>query len=246
MATETSLTRRVLDQVGSAIVAGVYPGGSVLRTEDLQREYGVSRTVVRDALRSLSSLNMIRAKRSVGITICCPHEWDVFARDVIRWRLESDDWRRQLQSLAVLRVAIEPVAAALSARMISHEEVGQQLSTIAQAMHEAGVNGDMEASLELDLAFHLLVLRSCGNEMLTALVEVVEQVLRARHNLHLRPRNPHNVPMILHSLVAAAIKEGDAATAESAMRRLVSEVIEDVTKNMAVHQQSSVMSRNAT
>lgn len=228
---ETTLTRRVLDQLGQAIVTGVYPGGSVLRIQDLQTEFGVSRTVIRDALRSLKSMNLVEAKRSIGITVRYPHEWDVYARDVIRWRLASKDWRRQLQSLEVVRVAIEPIAAALTARSNAHEHVGQYLDGIANAMREAGLCGDLEASLKLDLEFHLSILHRSGNEMLAALDGVVELVLRARHDLHLRPNRPHEVPMILHSLVSAAIREGDAQTAESAMRHLVTEVIEDVTRH---------------
>ncbi len=229
---KTSLTRQVVDQMGAAIVRGAYPTGAVLRTENLQHEYGVSRTVVRDALRTLASLNLILTKRSVGVTICAPHEWDVFARDVIRWRLQSSDWQHQLRSLAVLRVAIEPLAAALAAREPGHERVGSELAKMAQAMQDAGETGDLESSLEVDLAFHLLILTSCGNEMLAALDETVELVLRARHEHRLRPRHPHSVPMILHALVAAAIRDGDAETAEAAMRRLVSEVFEDVARNV--------------
>lgn len=234
MAAKTSLTRQVLDEMGAAIVGGAYPAGTVLRTENLQHEYGVSRTVIRDALRTLSSMNLVRTRRSIGITICARHEWDVYARDVIRWRLQSSDWQHQLRSLAVLRVAIEPMAAALAARELEHERIGDELARMAQAMQDAGAKGDLESSLEVDLAFHLLILKHCGNEMLAALDETVELVLRARHDLRLRPRHPHSVPMILHALVAAAIRDGDPETAETAMRRLVSEVFEDVARNVAV------------
>src|SRR5699024_3366547 len=127
----------VVDRMGAAIVEGAYPAGAVLRTENLQQEYGVSRTVVRDALRTLGSLNLIRTKRSGGVTICAPPEWDVFARDVIRWRLQCGDWQHQLRSLAVLRVAIEPMAAALAAREVGHVRIGRELAKMAQAMQDA-------------------------------------------------------------------------------------------------------------
>jgi len=227
---EPTLTRQVLDQLGIGIVSGEIPGGVVLRTQDLQERFDVSRSVIRDALRSLKSMNLVQATRSVGITIREAHEWDMFSTDVIRWRLASPDWRRQLQSLAVVRAAIEPVAAGLAARMPTHGDVGSELARIALLMKEAGEQGDLEVTLDADLRFHLLILRNCGNEMLAALDEVVEQVLRARHELHLRPEHPREVPKVLHQLVATAIQEGDAAAAESAMRLLVAEVIEDVAR----------------
>ena len=101
--TEPTLTRQVLDQLGIGIVTGEISSGMVLRTQDLQEQFDVSRSVIRDALRSLKSMNLVQAKRSVGITIREAHEWDMFSTDVIRWRLASPDWRRQLQSLAVVR-----------------------------------------------------------------------------------------------------------------------------------------------
>lgn len=227
---EPTLTRQVLDRLGSDIVTGAIPSGAVLRTQDLQVQFDVSRSVIRDVLRSLKSMNLVQAKRSVGITIRPPQDWDMFAKDVIRWRLASADWRRQLQSLAVVRAAIEPVAAGLAARTPDHAEVGTELSRIAATMREAGERGDLDVSLDADIHFHLLILRRCGNEMLAALDEVVEQVLRARHELRLRPEHPHQVPMVLHQLVATAIGEGDPAAAEAAMRLLVVEVIEDVAR----------------
>lgn len=231
---EPTFARHVLDRLGAAIVAGDHPSGAVLRIGDLEAEFRVSRTVVRDALRSLESLNMVEARRSIGITVSAASQWDVFARDVIRWRLESHEQGRQMRSLTVVRAAIEPVAAALAATVDGHEAVGEQLTAMADAMRKAGREGDLAATLEWDLAFHQLILHTCGNEMLAALDKVVEQVLRARHDLRLRPHRPHAVPMLLHSVVAAAIRDGDATVAETAMRHLVIEVIEDVAKYAAL------------
>lgn len=228
--TEVTLSQHVLDALGPAIVNGESPPGTVFRIEDLESRFGVSRTVVRDALRTLESMNMVESRRSVGATVASPERWDVFAREIIRWRLASENYRKQLTSLTQLRAAIEPVAAGLAARQPEHENLGVELlGLLPHANDEAGFVG----ALERDIGFHCFILKRCGNEMMAALSHVVEQVLRARHDLHLRPNRPHEVPVLLHTLVATAIRDGDAVTAESAMRHLVAEVIHDVQRTTA-------------
>lgn len=228
---DLTLSRHVLDTLGSAIVTGTTPSGTVYKIEDLQASFGVSRTVVRDALRTLESMNLVESRRSVGVTVAPSQRWDVFSRDIIRWRLESPDFKVQLTSLAVLRASIEPTAASLAARQEGHQDLGVTLVRLAEAKDHAGTSEDPLAGLEQDIEFHTRILRRCGNEMLAALAPVVEQVLRARHDLHLRPRRPHDVPALLHVLVGTAIRDGDAVTAETAMRQLVTEVIDDVERS---------------
>lgn len=231
--TDLTLSRHVLDTLGPAIVSGATPPGTVYRIEDLQAQFGVSRTVVRDALRTLESMHMVESRRSVGVTVAPAERWDVFASEVIRWRLASPQYRQQLRSLTQLRAAIEPAAAGLAATQPDHRELGIELQRIAPHDH-SGSSAELADGLERDIQFHGLILRRCGNEMMAALVRVVEEVLRARHDLHLRPEHPRQVPVLLHALVATAIRDGDAATAESAMRHLVVEVIGDVERSTAV------------
>ncbi|NMR21262.1 FadR/GntR family transcriptional regulator [Cellulomonas fimi] len=217
-----TLSRRVLDEMGRSIVARRRAAGTVLRIEDLQAEFGVSRTVVRDALRSLESMDLVRPQRRVGVTVRPEHEWNVFASDVVRWRLEHDG-EGQMRSFVSLRLAIEPVAASLAAEA-APPGLGERLVRLADAMTISAEAEDLDGFLEADLEFHAAILRSCGNEMFAALSDVTGQVLRARHEKQLMPHRPENVAVILHQLLAAAVRDGDPATAESAMRQIVTEV----------------------
>ncbi|MFH5821069.1 FadR/GntR family transcriptional regulator [Georgenia sp. AZ-5] len=218
-----TLAQQVMEALAREIVAGRRPPGAVLRIEDLQREHGVSRTVVRDALRAMESLHMVSARRSIGVTVQPTTEWNVFARDVVRWRLESEGVERQMRSLTSLRAAVEPMAASLSATA-APPSVSAELVALTDGMRAAAAAGDLDRFLELDLRFHSMILRSCGNEMFAALDEPIAEVLRARHEKNLMPSRPRDIPVLLHMLVAAAIRDGDPATAESAMRQIVAEV----------------------
>ncbi len=219
----TTLSDEVCEALGRAIVSGARPAGQVLRIEDLQHEFGYSRTVIRDALSTLASLRLINARRRVGVTVEPPSTWNVFAPDVVRWRLTSDGVADQIRSLTDLRSAVEPVAAHLAAQR-APREVAERLVQLSHQMRRHAESADLDAFLESDLEFHSLILESCGNEMFRALDEPIAHALRARHIENLMPDRPRDVPVLLHMLVAAAIESGDAATAESAMRKIVAEV----------------------
>lgn len=110
------LHARVLESLGPAITAGDYPPGTVLRTDELEQRFDVSRTVIREAIRVLESMQLVASRRRVGVTVRPTEEWNVYDPRVIGWRLAGRDRPRQLRSLTVLRSAIEPVAAGLAAQ----------------------------------------------------------------------------------------------------------------------------------
>lgn len=116
MSTEgQGLHSHVLDTLGLAITAGEHPPGSVLRTDEIADRFDASRTVVREVVRVLESMQLVESRRRVGVTVRPAEEWNVYDPRVIRWRLAGADRPRQLRSLTVLRSAIEPVAAGLAA-----------------------------------------------------------------------------------------------------------------------------------
>lgn len=217
-----TLSRQVVERLGRDIVSGVHPSGTVLRIEDLQRDFGVSRTVIRDVLRHLESLHLTRSRPRVGVRVTEVGRWNVFAPDVVQWRLTGPGAAAQLRSLAQLRAAVEPQAAELAA-VVAPEQVGPELVELADVMADCAMRGDLDGFLQADLQFHSLVLHHCGNEMFTALDAPIAEALRARHEQHLMPDHPRDIAVLLHKLVATGIREQDGATASSAMRQLVAE-----------------------
>lgn len=217
-----TLSRQVLDQLGQDIVSGVHPPGTTLRIEDLQADFGVSRTVIRDVLRYLESLHLTRSRPRVGVRVTPRSHWNVFAPDVVHWRLAGQDAPAQLVSLTQLRTAVEPQAAELAA-MNAPEQVGAELVALAETMASLAVAGDLDAFLAADLTFHSLLLQHCGNEMFAALDAPIGEALKARHARHLVPDHPRDIAVLLHQLVATGIRDRDGPTAATAMRQLVTE-----------------------
>ena len=157
---------------------------TVLRAEELEARYGVSRTVVRETIRVLESMGMVSSRRRVGTTVEPRERWNVFDPMVIRWRLAGEGRVEQLRSLSELRAGFEPVAAALAARRATPAHCGELTGAVMEmAVHAR--SGDLDAYLVADVQFHRTLLRASGNEMFGALDSVVAEVLsgRTRHGL---------------------------------------------------------------
>ncbi|MEU8269443.1 FadR/GntR family transcriptional regulator [Sphaerisporangium sp. NPDC049002] len=212
----------VLDAFGALITSGAFPPGHVLRIEQLEDRFGVSRSVIREAIRVLESMGLVTSRRRVGVTIAPRTAWNLFDPRVIRWRLDGDDRDELLSSLGHLRRGVEPVAAGLAARHATPEQCGMLTGAVMQmAVH--GRSGDLPAYLAADIAFHRTLLEASGNEMLGALTDLVAEVLAGRTHHHLMPAHPEPAAIRRHAEVAQAVQAGDPAAAERAMRDIVEE-----------------------
>jgi len=217
-----SLHEGVLDRLGALIVTGELTSGEVLRTEEIESRFGVSRSVAREAIRVLESIGLVSSRRRVGVTVQPRESWHVFDRQVIRWRLGSADRLKQLESLSALRTGIEPVAAELAATHATPEQCGRLQGAVMQmAVHAK--SGDLDAYLEADIDFHQTMLVASGNEMLAALGSVVAEVLTGRTQHDLMPETPNPIAIRLHGDVAQAIQSGEGTAAAASMREIIAE-----------------------
>lgn len=223
----TGLHARVLDLLGLAICAGELASGTVVRIDQLQERYGVSRSVMREAIRVLASMGLVAPRRRVGVQVLPATTWNLYDPQVISWRLASPRRTAQLQSLTELRTAIEPEAARLAALRAPLADASE-LMGLAGKLWAAGQADDSEAFLALDIRFHGLVLSSSGNEMFSKLTTLVEAVLTGRTHYGLMPVHPHNEALQLHVDVASAIQRGDGAEAQAAMRGIMARTFDEM------------------
>jgi DNA-binding FadR family transcriptional regulator len=218
----------LLDTLGARIVATAYERGRILRTDVLETEFGVSRTVVREALKVLESMRMIEVRRAVGITVLGTEHWNVFDPRVIRWRLSGTGRADQLRSLTDIRIAVEPIAAGIAARQATRQQ-GADLLRLAGLLETSGADGDLDSFLAHDIAYHRLLLKASANDMFASLGDVVAAVLTGRTVHHLMPRHPKIEARRLHMLVAQSVRARNRDVAEAAMRELLVEVEQHLT-----------------
>ena len=221
----------VLDALGEEIAGGALQPGTTLSTDDVVARFEVSRSVVREAVRVLESLGMLRVRRRVGITVQPESCWSVLDPNVIRWRVAGPGRLAQLTALAELRSGTEPLAARLAAERADAEQCGRLARAVAgMARHADDADGDDYLAHDID--FHTTLLAASGNPMLRTFAPIVAEVLAGRTRHDLMPRRADPTAIRLHGEVAQAVSLGDRDAAEQAMRRIIDE------SNRAVRERS--------
>ncbi|MEV8272449.1 FCD domain-containing protein [Microbacterium sp. NPDC077184] len=219
----------VLDALGVRIASGALAPGSVLTLAGLETEYGVSRTVIREAVRVLEAMGMLSSRRRVGITVRPVAEWSALDTRLIDWQLRGPRRDQQLIVVTELRAAIEPIAARLSAQRASDVQRAE-IVRLAARLEELGHAGEgaSEEYLDVDVAFHDLILDASGNLMLAATKAPIAAVIAGRSHLGLTPGVPYSEALHNHVATADAIARGDADGAELHTRRYVEAVLSEV------------------
>jgi DNA-binding FadR family transcriptional regulator len=217
---------QTVETIGSRIVGGSYPPGSQLPPpEELERELGISKTVLREAIRVLASKGLVLSRQKRGTMVQPRSSWNLLDADLLRWQGGRLD-ERYLDDLAEVRYIVEPAAARLAAERRTDGDL-EQLRAALRAMADA--DGDAEAVIEADLAFHRSLLYAAHNELLSRMEIIIEAGLRARDLLvHHQPHWPDSVPV--HDAIVAALKAGDSAAAETAVLALLDQASTDVSR----------------
>jgi len=220
---------QLLHALGGTIAAGRLEPGAVLTLARLGRDYGVSRTTAREAVRVLESLSMVQSRRRVGITVLPRADWRVLDVQLIRWTLAGPLHRQQLVELMELRAALEPAAAALAAVRASD---AQRVALVEHAteLHRLGsaARGDSAEYLAADIRFHTLLLVASGNVLYGELAAPVREILQGRHELGLTPAVPAAGTLDAHLAAARAIAAGEGGAAREHSRTHLSLVSDEV------------------
>ena len=211
---------RVVDGLGREIVAGRPPPGQLLpRDEELAEEFGVSRTVLREAMKTLAAKGMVAAKARVGTRVLPRHEWNMFDAQVLRWHLEGEQSEEFYEQLFQMRLAFEPHAAGLAAEKASAQDI-ETLYDRVRAMRAAQ---EERAFSVADMEFHRAVFHAAGNAFFFSVVSLVGAALLSLLRLSSPELRADQQEAICdgHQRIADAIAARDPAGAEEAMRGVI-------------------------
>lgn len=215
-----NLTFTMLDRIGRAIVTGAYDDRPFPTEAFLANEFGVSRSVVREAVKMLGAKGLLTARPRKGTTIQPARFWNLFDPDVLRWLLERKFSLELLRHFTELRIAIEPAAAALAAR--THDSEGLVLIEAGYARMVAAEAGD-DDTLDADIAFHVAILDACGNPFYRQFRDLVETALRTSIRFTNRFVG-RTADLEQHHAVLEAIARRDPDAAGAAMAALIVDV----------------------
>ncbi len=204
-------------KIGSAIVRGDYPEGSLLPSKDeLMAELGVSHTTIREAIQTLTAKGLIAARARVGTRVLDRSHWNMFDADVLEWRLEAGMPRWMLSMLVEIRQSVEPLAAALAATHHSDSDLAR-LRALLEEMRSHSGSG--EGFVRADVAFHSLILGLSGNAFMASLAAVTGAALSASFQLSAPDRDAALARKVheQHAAIVEAIERRDPQAASDAM-----------------------------
>jgi DNA-binding FadR family transcriptional regulator len=209
---------RALDELGLDIVAGRFAAGAPMPPEPLLCErLGVSRTVVREAVKSLAAKGLLVTGPKLGTRVLPEARWNWFDADVLRWRGRAGMTRDFLRELQELRRLIEPAAARLAAERATAEDV-RALDEAYAGMREAVERGGDYATH--DQRFLQALLRASGNRLLAQAGRALEALLRTSFELAAARPDGAAGALPLHRAVLDAVIQRSPAKAENASELL--------------------------
>lgn len=169
----------LLELLGRRIVSGEYAVGSTLPVEaELIRELGISRTTLREAIKTLVALGMIEVRTRHGTSVRPRRDWSLLSRDVLRWMMMPEAGFNVELSSAIdeAREVFEPAGAALAAARANRRQI-TRIRLAYEAMELAAERDDVAAAIQADKDFHLAILAATGNPILEAFDNAIDAVL---------------------------------------------------------------------
>lgn len=217
---KTKVTGEAVRRIQQLIWSGKYaPGDRLPPIRELADQLHVGLTTVREALRQLETLGLVRIQHGAGVYVAESTDQPLFIRMLPTGKTISDKTRFDLLSV---RKMLETGGVELAAKRATPEQI-ESLGEILKDM-EAYLD-DVERFSEADTEFHMYVAEMSGNEILPALLSSVRELI-VRHQVEL------NVPLELrqrslqyHSSIYDAIRGRSPVEARTLMAAHLDDVL---------------------
>jgi len=216
------LYEQIVQQIEDSVLRGTLKPGDQLPAErELAQQLGVSRTAVREAVKTLREKGLVEAYSGRGTFIT--DGTSQAARQSFDLMVKVGQ-QEGSPHLAELRLILEPGIAALAAVRAKEEDLAAMREAV-EVMDRA--QKDPEAYIEADLDFHLALAEAAANPLILSLIDSIVGLLREQR---IRIFNVEGGPQrgqIHHKRILDAMERHDAELARSAMRAHLEQVRED-------------------
>jgi GntR family transcriptional regulator, transcriptional repressor for pyruvate dehydrogenase complex len=203
-----NLVEQAVEALREHILSGKFAAGELPSQGDLCDMLGVSRSVIREAMRTLQSQKLIEVSQGRR-----PRVLPVGPEAVVE-SLGTLVRRSELSLLQLveLRRPLEAEIASLAARRATPEQL-QEMRAAVQCLAEAT---DLESQIAADLRFHKRLAEATGNALFGIILDVLADLL---HESRRRTLGQSGVGVALgyHRRILAAVEAGDAAGARDEM-----------------------------
>jgi GntR family transcriptional regulator, transcriptional repressor for pyruvate dehydrogenase complex len=216
------LYEQIVQQVEESILKGqLKPGDQLPAERDLAQRFGVSRTAVREAVKTLREKGLVEAYSGRGTFVTNGTSQAIRQSLDLMIRINQQEGSA---NLAELRLVLEPEIAGIAAERIEE----QLLTTMREAVAVMDRNlHDPEAYVEADLDFHLAMAEAVGNPLILSLLDSIVGLLREQRSRIFDVAGGPERGQFHHKRILAAIEQRDPEAAREAMRAHLLQVLSD-------------------
>jgi GntR family transcriptional regulator, transcriptional repressor for pyruvate dehydrogenase complex len=216
------LFEQIVEQVEESILKGqLKPGDQLPAERDLAQRFGVSRTAVREAVKTLREKGLVEAYSGRGTFVTNGNSQAIRQSLDLMIRINKQEG---LANLAELRLVLEPEIAWLAAGRIEEQLIGAMRDAVA--LMDRNLN-DPDAYVEADLDFHLALAEAAGNPLILSLLDSIVGLLREQRSRIFNVNGGPKRGQYHHKRILAAIEHRDPEAAREAMRAHLKQVLTD-------------------
>ena len=188
-------------------------------------EMGVSRTAIREAVKSLIAKGLLTTGPKVGTRVLPEDHWNWFDPDVVVWKSQAGLSREFLRDLLELRAIVEPAAVRLAAERATTEDLLELETAYAGMRRSIQQGGDYVTS---DLRFHQGLLQACHNRMVVQMSKAIGALLRTSFEVSTARPDAPALSLPLHRAVLDAVIERSPEKAGRAIAVLIDGARNDI------------------
>jgi len=214
LANRSLLSKSVEDAVEQAIQQKKIKAGTRLPSElEMCEQFGVSRTVVREALRVLNSRGLITIIKGKGMFV--KEISGQSAVDPLHFYLQMNFERSYVMDIVHARQILEPAVVELASRHRTVEDVNRLLGDIELLR---GCAGDFRELSRIDTQFHIDIAKASGNSLMPLLLEPIHRLVPdIKSTVYATVNDAKESALIWHKKIFDEIASGNGQRARDAM-----------------------------
>ena len=218
LAAQKNLSYVLAEKLAQRILAGKYAPGSILPGEmELGEQFGVSRTAVREAVKTLTAKGMVLPRPRIGTRVMPQSNWNFLDQELLSWWMTEDNFHQVIDHFLVMRSSLEPQAYLLAATLGTAEQKAQ-LNALMEEMVFLKKHFNRERWVEVDMAWHEHIYMMSANPFLTSFASLFHSVY---HTYFTSITQDDVVKLEWHQAIVDAIQESDGQRALSACQALL-------------------------
>ena len=218
LAAQKNLSYVLAEKLAQKILQGVYAPESILPGEiELGEQYGVSRTAVREAIKTLTAKGMVLPRPRIGTRVMPQSDWNFLDKELLSWWMTEDNFQDVVQHFLIMRSSLEPQACLLAATRGSAEQKAQ-LNTLMEEMVYLKQHFQRDRWIEVDMAWHEHIYKMSGNPFLTSFATLLQSVY---HIYFTSITHNEVIKLDLHQAIVDAIQDSDGHRALAACQALL-------------------------